>query len=449
MTLISGTRNTPHIQGPAGYHNQIVQKSVSAEEAVKVIRSGNRVYVHGIAAAPQTLIQAMTARSDELRDVEVVHLHTEGPAPYAEPGMELSFRVNALFVGGNVRKAIQEGRGDYVPIFLSEVPNLFRSGMMPIDVALMQLSPPDRHGFCSLGTSVEASLAAMQSAKYVVAQINPRMPRTFGDGLVHVDDLDAIVECEEALNEVLSPPPTGIEAKIGRYCSELIEDGATLQMGIGAIPNAVLGALVHHKNLGVHTEMFSDGLIPLVKSGVVNDREKKVRTGKIVASFIWGTRELYDFVDENPQVSMLDVAYVNDTSVIRRNPKVTAINSAIEVDITGQVCADSIGTVQYSGVGGQMDFIRGAALSEGGKPIIALPANTAKGVSRIVSELKPGAGVVTTRAHVHYVVTEYGVANLYGKNLRQRAKAMIEIAHPDTREALHREACERFGPLVC
>ncbi|HVT13539.1 MAG TPA: acetyl-CoA hydrolase/transferase C-terminal domain-containing protein [Fimbriimonadaceae bacterium] len=426
-----------------------MQKSISADEAVKVIRSGNRVYVHGIAAAPQALIQSMTARADELRDVEVVHLHTEGAAPYAEPGMELSFRVNALFVGSNVRKAIQEGRGDYIPIFLSEVPNLFRSGLMPIDVALMQVSPPDRHGFCSLGTSVDASLAAMQSAKHVIAQINPRMPRTFGDGLVHVDDLHAIVECEEPLNEVQSPPPTEIEAKIGRHCSELVEDGATLQMGIGAIPNAVLAALKHHKNLGVHTEMFSDGLISLVKSGVVNDREKKVRTGKIVASFIWGTRELYDFVDENPQVSMLDVAYVNDTSVIRRNPKVTAINSAIEVDITGQVCADSIGTVQYSGVGGQMDFIRGAALSEGGKPIIALPSMTKKNLSRIVSELKSGAGVVTTRAHVHYVVTEYGIANLYGKNLRQRAKAMIEIAHPDFREELHREACERFGPLVC
>ncbi|HWA82717.1 MAG TPA: acetyl-CoA hydrolase/transferase C-terminal domain-containing protein [Fimbriimonadaceae bacterium] len=426
-----------------------MQKSVSADEAVKVIRSGNRVYVHGIAAAPQALIQAMTARADELRDVEVVHLHTEGPAPYAEPGMELSFRVNALFVGANVRKAIQEGRGDYIPIFLSEVPNLFRSGLMPIDVALMQVSPPDRHGFCSLGTSVDASLAAMQSAKHVIAQINPKMPRTFGDGLVHVDDLHAIVESDEPLNEVKSPPPTEIEAKIGRYCSELVENGATLQMGIGAIPNAVLAALEHHKNLGVHTEMFSDGLIPLVKSGVVNDREKRVRTGKIVASFIWGTRELYDFVDENPQVSMLDVAYVNDTSVIRRNPKVTAINSAIEVDITGQVCADSIGTVQYSGVGGQMDFIRGAALSEGGRPIIALPATTKKGLSRIVSELKSGAGVVTTRAHVHYVVTEYGIANLYGKNLRQRAKAMIEIAHPDSREELQREACQRFGPLVC
>jgi 4-hydroxybutyrate CoA-transferase len=426
-----------------------VQKSVSAEEAVKAIRSGRRVYVHGIAAAPQVLIQAMTARADELRDVEVVHLHTEGPAPYAERGMEASFRVNSLFVGGNVRQAIQEGRGDYIPIFLSEVPNLFRSGMMAIDVALMQVSPPDKHGFCSLGVSVEASLAAMQCADYVIAQVNPQMPRTFGDGLVHVDDLDAIVEVDEPLFEVFAAPPSEIEAKIGAYCAELVDDGATLQMGIGAIPNAVLASLTHHKNLGVHTEMFSDGLIPLVEAGVVTGKEKKVRTGKIVSGFVWGTRKLYDFVDENPQVSMLDIAYVNDTSVIRRNPKVTAINSAVEVDITGQICADSIGTKQYSGVGGQMDFIRGASLSEGGKPIIALPSATNKGVSRIVSELKPGAGVVTTRAHVHFVVTEYGIANLYGKNLRQRAKAMIEIAHPDARAQLEREACERFGALVC
>jgi 4-hydroxybutyrate CoA-transferase len=425
-----------------------VQESVTAEEAVKAIRSGRRVYIHGIAAAPQALIKAMTARADELRDVEVVHLHTEGPAPYAAPEMKDSFRVNSLFVGGNVRDAIREGRGDYVPIFLSEVPNLFRSGMMPIDVALIQVSPPDKHGFCSLGVSVEASLAAMQSAQYVIAQVNHLMPRTFGDGLVHVNDLDAIVEFDEPIGEIRSLPPTDVESKIGLYCAELIDDGATLQMGIGAIPNAVLASLTHHKNLGVHTEMFSDGLIPLVESGVVNGREKKVRTGKIVSGFVWGTRKLYDFVDENPQVSMLDIAYVNDTSVIRRNPKVTAINSAIEVDITGQVCADSIGTQLYSGVGGQMDFIRGASLSQGGKPIIALPSTTGRGVSRIVSELKLGAGVVTTRAHVHYVVTEYGIANLYGMNLRQRAKAMIQIAHPDHREQLEAEAFERFGALV-
>jgi len=422
-----------------------VHKSITAEEAVKVIKCGNRVYIHGIAAAPQALIQAMSARGPELHDVEVVHLHTEGPAPYTEPEMQGHFRLNALFVGANVREAIQDRRADYVPIFLSEVPNLFRSGIMPIDVALVQLSPPDRHGFCSLGTSVEGTLAAMQSAKHVIAQINHHMPRTFGDGLVHIDDLHAVVECDEPLNEVHLPPASETESKIGRYCAELVEDGATLQMGIGAIPNAVLAALEHHKNLGVHTEMFSDGLIPLVEKGVINGREKKVRTGKIVATFVWGTRRLYDFVDENPQVSMLDVAYVNDTSVIRRNPRVTAINSAIEVDLTGQICADSIGTKFYSGVGGQMDYIRGASLSEGGKPIIALPSTTKKGDSRIVGELQTGAGVVTTRAHVHYVVTEYGIANLYGKNLRQRALALIEVAHPDFREELQRHASERFG----
>lgn len=449
LDVDSRTRKVPHVPGFPRTHNQTVYRSVTAEEAVKVIRSGRRVYIHGIAAAPQILIQAMTARADELRDVEVVHLHTEGPAPYAAPSMADSFRVNALFVGANVREAIQSGRGDYIPVFLSEVPNLFRSGLMEIDVALMQVSPPDRHGFCSLGPSVEASFAAMQSAKYVIAQVNRHMPRTFGDGLVHIDDLDAIVEHDEPLPEVEAQAPTEIEAKIGRYCAELIDDGATLQMGIGAIPNAVLAALTGHRNLGVHTEMFSDGLIPLVEAGVVNNREKKVRKGKIVASFAFGTRALYDFIDENPQVSMLDAGYVNDTSVIRQNPKVTAINSAIEVDVTGQVCADSIGTRQFSGVGGQMDFIRGASLSEGGKPIIALPSMTAKGVSRIVSQLKPGAGVVTTRAHVHYVVTEYGIANLYGKNLRQRAQALLEVAHPDVREELEREACTRFGELVC
>src|ERR1044072_5958151 len=389
------TRNGPHAPSRLRDHNHGVYRSVTAEEAVKVIRSGRRVYIHGIAAAPQVLIQAMTARADELRDVEVVHLHTEGPAPYAAPGMQDSFRVNALFVGSNVREAIQSGRGDYTPVFLSEVPNLFRSGLMELDVALMQVSPPDRHGFCSLGPSVDASLAAMQSAKYVIAQVNRFMPRTFGDGLIHIDDLDAIVEHDELLPEAHSPAPTEIEARIGRYCAELIDDGATLQMGIGAIPNAVLKALTGHRNLGVHTEMFSDGLIPLVESGGVNNREKKIRKGKIVASFAFGTHQPYHFIDENPQVSMLDAGYVNDTSVIRQNPKVTAINSAIEVDVTGQVWADSIGTRLYSGVGGQMDFIRGASLSEGGKPIIALPSTTSRNESRIVSFLKPGAGVVT------------------------------------------------------
>jgi 4-hydroxybutyrate CoA-transferase len=420
-------------------------KSVAAHEAVSVIQSGNRVYVHGMAAAPIALVEAMSARKNELRDVEVIHLHTEGPAPYAEPDCADSFRVNALFVAGNVRKAVQEGRADYIPVFLSEVPALFRNGILPIDVALIHVSPPDRHGFCSLGVSVEATLAAVQCAKHVIAQVNPQMPRTHGEGVISVKSLHSIVELNAPIPELAPAAPGPIETQIGKHCAELIEDGATLQMGIGGIPNAVLSFLTGHKDLGVHSEMFSDGVIDLAEKGVITGRLKAVNAGKLTAAFVLGTRRLYDFVDDNAEVAMLDVAYVNDVTVIRRNPKVTAINSAIEVDLTGQVCADSIGTKIYSGVGGQMDFIRGASISEGGKPIIALPSTTKDGSSRIVTELKPGAGVVTTRANVHYVITEYGVANLYGKNLRQRAEALTQIAHPDHRETLQRYARERFG----
>ena len=386
----------------------------------------------------------MVARSSELRDVEGVSLHTEGPAPYADPAVSDSFRVNALFTSGNVRQAIADGRADYTPIFLSEVPALVRSGAFPIDVALIQVSPPDRHGYCSLGVSVEATKAAVLAAKHVVAQVNREMPRTHGDGLIHVDNLHAMVEHDQPIPEINVPPPSDLEMQIGLNCANLVENGATIQMGIGAIPNAVLAALHDHKDLGVHTEMFSDGVVDLVQKGVINGKHKRVHPGKIVAGFVLGTRKLYDFVDDNPLVAMLDIGYVNDTSVIRRNPKVTAINSAIEVDLTGQVCADSIGCRIYSGVGGQMDFIRGASLSAGGKPIIALPSVTSKGESRIVSLLKPGAGVVTTRAHVHWVVTEYGAANLHGKSLRERAKALIEIAHPDHRESLERASFERL-----
>jgi acyl-CoA hydrolase len=343
-----------------------------------------------------------------------------------------------------VRKAVNEGRGDYIPVFLSEVPSLFRNNILPLDVALLQVSPPDQHGFCSLGVSVDVSRAAAETATKLIAQINPRMPRTHGDGMIHISRFDAAIEYKTPLPEHLIPEPGEEELRIGRYCAELIDDGATLQMGIGAIPNAVLRALTNHKDLGVHTEMFSDGIIDLVEKGVITNRLKKKHPGKIVSSFLMGSRRLYEFVDDNPQIAVLDVAYVNDTAVIRKNPKVTAINSAIEVDLTGQVCADSIGIYHYSGVGGQMDFIRGASLSEGGKPIIALPSVTAKGISRIVPYLKQGAGVVTTRAHVHYVITEYGIANLYGKNLRQRARALIGIAHPDHREDLARQAHERF-----
>jgi 4-hydroxybutyrate CoA-transferase len=422
--------------------------TLSAADAVKVIKSGDRVFIHGIAAAPARLIGAMTDRAGELRDVEIVHLHTEGAAPYADPQYAESFRVNAFFVGANVRQAICDGRGDYVPIFLSEIPALFRKGVLPLDVALIHVSPPDRHGFCSLGVSVDIARAAVESAEHVIAQVNPNMPRTIGDALVRVSDIDAFVNVDDPLPEAPIPPLSDIDHAIGRHIAELIDDGATLQMGIGSIPNAVLSALTGHKNLGIHTEMFADGLIPLVESGVVNGACKVKHPGKIVAGFVMGTRRLYDFVDDNPQVLMLDIAYVNDTSVIRRNPKVTAINSAVEVDLTGQVCADSIGTMQYSGVGGQMDFIRGASLSEGGKPIIALPSTTSRGESKIAAYLKEGAGVVTTRAHVHYIVTEYGVADLYGKNLRQRAAELVGIAHPDHRESLAHAAHERFGSSV-
>lgn len=398
-----------------------------------------------MAAAPQALVKALAERKDQLRDVEIVQLHTEGVAPYATPDMAGHFRVNALFMGANIRGAVNDGRADFIPVFLSEVPKMFLQGILPLDAVLIQVSPPDRHGFCSLGVSIEATRAATLSAKRVIAQINRHMPRTHGDGVIHVNSLTAVCEHHEPLPEHLPGAPGEVESKIGRFCAELIEDGSTLQMGIGGIPDAVLAALKNHKDLGVHSEMFSDGVIELVEKGIINGSKKRVHPGKLVASFVLGSRRLFDFVDDNPQVAMLDVAYINDAAVIRRNPKVVAINSAIEVDITGQVCADSIGTKMYSGVGGQMDFIRGASLSEGGKPMIALPSVTSRGESRIVPEIKPGGGVVTTRANVHYIITEYGVAYLYGKNLRQRARALINIAHPDHRETLERYAAERFG----
>jgi len=420
---------------------------VTAEEAVAVVRSGHRVFVHTAAAAPQRLVHALTARAPELRGVEVVHLHTEGPAPYVAAELRESFRTRAFFVAGNVRAAVASGEADYVPVFLSEVPALFRRRVLPLDVALVHVSPPDKHGFCSLGVSVDAARAAVETAPVVVAQVNPNMPRTHGDGLIHERRIAFGVEVDDPIPEHAPPALTEVERAIGRHAAALVDDGATLQMGIGAIPDAVLAALGDHRDLGVHTEMFSDGIIPLVESGVITGAKKRVHPGKLVGTFLMGTRRLYDFVDDNPLVALLDCAYVNDTAVIRRNPRVTAINSAIEVDLTGQVSADSIGTRQYSGVGGQMDFIRGASLSEGGKPIIALPSVTTGGASRLVPVLKEGAGVVTTRAHVHYVVTEYGVAALYGKALRERARALIAVAHPDHREALERAASERFRTL--
>jgi acyl-CoA hydrolase len=419
-------------------------KYISGEEAVSIIKPGDRVYVHGGAATPHYLLSKLAARYNELWNVEIVSISMQGDAVIADKKYKDSFRINSLFVSPNIREAVNEGRGDYVPIFLSEIPILFKRGILPIDVALVQVSPPDKHGYCSLGVSVDIAATAVKTAKKVIAQVNPRMPRTLGDGIVKLDAFHSVVYHERELPQILCADSSEISMRIGAYCAELVEDGATLQMGIGSIPDAALASLTNHKELGVHTEMFSDGIIPLIEKGVITNQHKKKYRGKTVTSFLLGTRKLYDFVDDNPAVVALHIDYVNDTAVIRTNPKVTAINSAIEVDITGQVCSDSIGTYHYSGVGGQMDFVRGASLSEGGKPIIALPSITGKGVSRIASFLKQGAGVVTTRAHAHYIVTEYGIAYLYGKNMRQRAKALIEIAHPNHREALERAAFERF-----
>ncbi|TVR14402.1 MAG: acetyl-CoA hydrolase/transferase family protein [Balneolaceae bacterium] len=422
-------------------------KLTTASEAIQNVQSGNNVFIHTASAAPQQLVTELANQHTRLRDVSIYHMHTEGAAPYVAPEMNQSFRTKAFFVGANVRKALETGEADYIPVFLSEIPHLFNRGIIPLDVALINVSPPDKHGFCSLGVSVDGSRAAVNNAKLVIAQVNPNMPRTHGDGIIHMSNINVGVEVDDPLPEHAPADLTETERKIGRFCAELIEDGATMQMGIGSIPDAVLASLQNHKDLGIHTEMFSDGLIPLIESGIVNNSRKRVHPNRTVSSFLVGTRKLYDFVDDNPNVAMLDCAYVNDTAVIRRNPKVTAINSAIEVDLTGQVCADSIGIRQYSGVGGQMDFIRGASLSEGGKPIIALPSSTRRGESRIAPFLKQGAGVVTTRAHVHYVVTEYGIASLYGKSLRERTRALINISHPDNREELEKAAYSRFKIL--
>lgn len=422
------------------WHSNWQTRVRTADEAAAEIASGNRVFIQGAAATPVELIDAMTRRAPELRDVEVVHLHTEGVAPYASPELSQSFRTNCLFIGSNLRQAVNSGHADYTPIFLSEVPNLFRQGRMPLDVALIHVSPPDRHGICSLGVSVDCALAATQSAKHVIALMNPHMPRTHGDGMIHVSDLDSIVEVDRPLFLHEPPQLTEVEQRIGRYVAELIEDGSTLQTGIGSIPDAVLAALSDHRDLGVHTEMFSDGLVELVERGVVNNRRKKIARHKVVSGFVVGSKRVYDFVDDNPRVLMLDIGYVNDTTVIRQNPRVVAINSAIEVDITGQVVSDSIGHRFFSGIGGQMDFMRGAALSTDGKAIIALPSRTSKGQPRIVACTQPNAGVVTTRGHIQYVVTEWGVAELYGRTIRQRVEALVSVAHPDDRAALNERA---------
>lgn len=420
-------------------------KYVTPAEALSLIQSNNRIYIHGSSHTPTYLLQHLAVEATRLRNVEIVSISLYGDAHVDKPEYRDSFHFNSLFVSASLRHAVKEGYADYVPVFLSEIPELFRQHILSIDLAIVQVSPPDTHGYCSLGVSVDIARSAVNNARILIAQVNPNVPRTHGDGMIHSSRFKAMVYCEDPLHEANFGEKVGEnEVKIGEYIAALVEDRSTLQMGIGAIPDAVLRCLMNHKDLGVHTEMCSDGIIDLVEKDVINNKYKHIHPNKSVSSFALGSKKLYDYVNDNPSFAFLDIDYVNDPHVIRRNDKMVAINSAIEIDITGQGCADSIGTTQYSGVGGQMDFIRGASLSNGGKPIIALPSRTAKGVPRIVPVLKPGAGVVTTRAHMHYVVTEYGVAYLFGKNLRQRAKALINIAHPDDREMLERSCFERF-----
>jgi len=414
---------------------------VSAETAVSGIRSDDQVFVHGGAATPSALLEALAARAGELRDVGVIHLHTEGPAPHLAPHLAASFRHRALFIGANARTAVNEGRADYVPIFLSDIPELFSRGVLPLDAVLLNLSPPDAHGYCSLGTSVDATSAAIQAAKTVIAQVNTSMPRTLGDSFVHVDDIDLAVEVDQPPHEHRAPQIGDTERRIGEYVAELVPDRATIQMGIGSIPGAVALALRDKRDLGVHTELFTDPVLDLVEAGAVTGDAKEINRGKIVSAFLMGSQRLYDFVHDNPMIEMRPVDYTNDTAVIRRFRRMVAINSALSIDLTGQVSADSIGTRFYSGVGGQMDFMRGAALAPDGRAIIALPSTAAGGtVSRIAPVLAEGAGVVTSRAHVRTVVTEYGVAELFGRSVRERCSALIAIAHPDFRETLAHEA---------
>jgi 4-hydroxybutyrate CoA-transferase len=407
---------------------------VTAAEAVAGITSGQQVFLHGGAATPSVLLDALVARAAELESVGMIHFHTEGPAPHLAPEMAGHFRHKALFIGANARRAVNEGRADYVPVFLSDVPELFSSRTLPLDTTLINVTPPDEHGFCSLGTSVDAVLAAVRSAGTVIAQLNAKVPRTLGDTFVHVSRINLGVEVDVPLYEHPNPPIGEVERKIGAFVAGLVPDGATLQMGIGSIPAAVGFALRDKRDLGMHTELFTDVILDLVASGALTGALKEINRGKIVSAFLMGTQRLFDFVDDNPMIELRPVDYTNDTAVIRRFSRMVAINSAIEVDVTGQVAADSIGSRFYSGVGGQMDFIRGAALASEGRAIIALPSTTADGaISRISPFLGEGAGVVTTRAHVRTVVTEYGIAELHGRTIAERARALIGIAHPDFR----------------
>ncbi len=420
--------------------NSWKSRAVSAEEAVRGITSGMRVFMHGAAATPTPLVEALCARAD-LQNVELCHLHTAGPAPFVAPEMEGRIRSVSFFAGAPVREAIAAGRADFIPVFLSDIPGLFRSGTLPLDAALVQVSPPDRHGICSLGTSVDAARSAVDCAKLIIAEINDQMPRTHGATMLPLARIAAFFHTNRPLWEHPPEPETPETARIGEIIAGLIEDGATLQTGIGAIPNAVLSRLGDKHELGVHTEMFSDGLIPLIEGGVVTNRHKAVHPGRTITSFINGTRRLYDFVDDNPLVEFHPCDRTNDTNLLRKLNRLVAVNSALQVDLTGQVCADSVGHRIYSGIGGQMDFLRGAALSHGGKAILAFPSTAKHGtVSRITYELAPGAGVVTSRGHVHWVVTEYGAVNLHGLSLQRRAEALIGLAHPDFRAELRRQS---------
>jgi 4-hydroxybutyrate CoA-transferase len=426
----------------SSFWQSVRSRAVTAAEAVSFVKSGDALFLHGAAATPTVLAEALAARTD-LADVRLYHLHTAGPAPFADPGRDREFRSVSFFTGAPVRPAILDGRADFIPIFLSDIPGLFLSGAIKLDVAFLQLSPPDEHGFCSLGTSTDAAKAAAETAGCVIAEINEQMPRTHGNNIVPFDRIHRFVATSHRLHEHQGDPETPVEAQIGEYIAALVEDGSTLQMGIGAIPDAVLSRLLNKHDLGVHTEMFSDRVVDLVEAGVITNRLKAVGTGRTITSFINGTQRLFDFVDDNPSVAFYPCDWTNDTAIIRQNPKVVAINSAVQIDLTGQVCADSIGHRIYSGIGGQMDFIRGAALSHGGKPIIAFPSTAMGGkVSRIVPQLAPGAGVVTTRGHVHWVGTEYGIVNLHGKTLRERGEALISISHPDFRAELRRDFCQ-------
>ena len=411
----------------------------SAQQAVQAVKSGDRVYVHAAAATPTILTEALTRRANELSNIEFCHLHTGGIAPYADPIYKDKFTINSLFLGANVRHTLKQGNGSYTPIFLSEMADAIRNKYIKIDVVFIQVSVPDEHGFCSLGTSIENIPAAISVARVVIAQVNKYMPRTFGDGIIHVSKINFLVEHHQPIYTLDNGEISDQELKIGQFIAELIPDKSCLQMGIGSIPNAVLSKLTNHKGLGLHTEMFSDGIIPLVQSGVITGEHKELLKGKIVSTFAQGSQKLYDFIHNNPSVEMREASFTNNPFKIKKISNMVAINSAIEVDVTGQVCADSIGPNIFSGVGGQIDFIYGSSKSKNGKSIIALPAVTAKGQNKIVPYLKQGAGVVTTRSHVDYIVTEFGVAQLFGKCIKQRVKEMIKIAHPKYQESIEKD----------